>query len=283
MSAPAEPATALPRRARRLAARQGLLLLALLPGSLLTLLAAGPDAWKRLVLALGLALLIELVGRTLRGEWATRLDDALPALPTALLVALLLPAQASYWALSTAVGVALLLGLRAFGGYGQQMFQPAALGIVAALWLFPAAATTTPAPEQTLAVVLAWAAGGLLLLALRARVWQLPLAVLLGALLPGLLEAGAGAAAWAHAFTPLGSSTLMLLAFFLASDPPSSCSTPRGRWVFGLGVGLLATGLPLDNGLLAALSGLLLMNAMAPLLDHTLRHRPSAPAGRPGA
>lgn len=283
MSAPAEPAAAPPRSARSLAARQGLLLLALLPGSLLTLSSAGSAGLERLALALALALLIELGVRALRRGRAVRLDGALPALPTALLVALLLPAQASLWAWPTAVGVALLLGLRAYGGYGQQLFQPAAIGIVAALWLFPAAAATAPPPEQALALALAWAAGGLLLIALRVLAWQVPLAVLLGALLLGLLEVGTGTAPWAHAFAPLTSSVLMVLAFFLASDPPSGCSTPRGRWVFGLGVGLLATGLPLDNGLLAALSGLLLMNAMAPLLDHALRRRPPAPAGSPRA
>lgn len=264
---------------RGIGTREGLFLLALLPGlgASLWMAPATGDALLRLGLALGLALAIEGLAQRCRGLAPLRIDEALAALAIALLVLVLLPATAPLWSLGLALAVALLLGRHAYGGHGQSLFHPAALGLATVLGLLPPPAASAEPPQ---AVALAWAAGGLLLLALRLRDGRVPLAVLAAALLPGLgaaLLSADGGRDLFDVFDPLTQPTLLLLAFFLASDPASGCLTPRGRWLFGAGVGLLAMLLPAGAGSpAAAVSALLLMNAAAPLLDAVLRRRPGA-------
>jgi len=259
-------------RPRGIAAREGQLLLALLPGLGASLWAAPvtSDFLVRLGLALGLAVAIEWAVQRWRGAPAPRIGEQLAVLPIAVLVLVLLPPEAPLWTLLLGLTVALLLGRHAYGGHGQTLFHPVALGLAVVLWLLPLSA---PAPD--LPQALAWTAGGLLLLALRARTWPVPLAVLTAALSPGLWAAMVSGGDWRDLLDPLAQPTLLLLAFFLASDPASGCSSPRGRWLFGAGVGLLAMLLPAGAGsLVAAVAALLLMNAAAPLLDAGLRRRP---------
>ena len=261
-------------RSRGIAAREGLLLLALLPGLGASLWAAPAtgDFLVRLGLMLGLAAAIEWAAQYWRGVSPPRIDEQLAALPIALLVLVLLPPETPFWTLLLGLTVALLLGRHAYGGHGQTLFHPVALGLAVVLWLLP-----LPAPAPALPQALAWAAGGLLLLALRVRAWPVPLAVLAAALLPGLWAAMVSGSDWRGVLDPLAQPTLLLLAFFLASDPASACGSPRGRWLFGAGVGLLAMLLPVGAGTpAAAVSALLLMNAAAPLLDAGLRRRPGS-------
>jgi len=81
--------------------------------------------------------------------------------------------------------------------------------------------------------------GGLLLWALRIISWQVPLAFLAGIwLTAGFLhffDAGRFGAPWFHLFAP----SVMLGAFFIATDPVSGATTPRGKLIFGFGAGLL--------------------------------------------
>lgn len=271
-----DPAPTRTPQHRSVAAREGLLLLALLPGLGASLWATpGTDAFlARLGLALGFAIVLEGVMQRWRGVPSQRLTEGLAALPIALLVVVLLPPTAPLWSLLLALSVALLLGRHAYGGQGQQLFHPVAFGLAVVLWLLP-----LPAPASALPQALAWAAGGLLLIALRARPWPVPLAVLGAALLPGLWAAMVAGGDWHGMLDPLTQPTLLLLAFFLASDPASGCASPRGRWLFGAGVGLLAMSLPVGAGTpAAAVAALLLMNAAAPLLDAGLRRRPGAAA-----
>lgn len=268
---------------RRIGGREGLRLLALLPGTAATVLLAAGAPWPlRLGLALGLAVLVEAALQALRSRHPGapgRHEEILAALAIALLVALLLPIDTPLWGLAAGVCAALLLGRHAHGGTGQSPFQPAALGVAVALALAPP--TATPAAVEPLLAV-AWAAGGLVLLRLGIVPAAVPVAVLAGALLPGLAAwPGSGGDAMAL-LQPLADPTLMLLAFFLAGDPASGCHGRAGRWLFGAGVGLLAMQLPAGAGTpAAAVAALLLMNAAAPLLDHALRRRPATPTPPP--
>lgn len=60
----------------------------------------------------------------------------------------------------------------------------------------------------------------------------------------------------------------MLGAFFIATDPITAATTPRGRWLFGLGIGILLYLIRTFGGYPDAIAfAVLLMNLAAPTLD----------------
>lgn len=110
--------------------------------------------------------------------------------------------------------------------------------------------------------------GGLLLWALRIISWQVPLAFLAGIwLAAGFLhffDAGRFGAPWFHLFAP----SVMLGAFFIATDPVTGATTPRGKLIFGLGAGLLTIIIRTWGGFPDGVAfAILLMNLCVPLID----------------
>jgi electron transport complex protein RnfD len=70
------------------------------------------------------------------------------------------------------------------------------------------------------------------------------------------------------------SGGLMLGAVFMATDPVSSPVTPRGCWVFALGVGLLVVVIRQFGGLPeGVMYSILLMNAVTPIIDRYTQPR----------
>lgn len=121
---------------------------------------------------------------------------------------------------------------------------------------------------------LSFVAGGLWLLWTRTIRWPIPLAVL------GAIAALSGIA-WlvdaerfaSPAFHILGGATLMC-AFFIATDPVSAATTPRGRIAYGIGIGVLVWVIRTFGGYPDAVAfAVLLMNMAAPALDHYLGER----------
>ena len=123
-------------------------------------------------------------------------------------------------------------------------------------------------------LALAYALGGGLLLWRGLIRWQTPVGVMLGIIvvsaLPWLLDDGRFASPWFH----LVSGASLITAFFIATDPVSGCTTPRGRWLFALGVGGLIVIIRLwgqyPDG---AAFAVLLMNACAQWIDLHTRPR----------
>ncbi len=110
--------------------------------------------------------------------------------------------------------------------------------------------------------------GGLSLWALRIISWQVPLAFLAGIwLAAGFLhffDAGRFGAPWFHLFSP----SVMLGAFFIATDPVSGATTPRGKLIFGFGAGLLTIIIRTWGGYPDGVAfAILLMNLCVPLID----------------
>lgn len=124
-------------------------------------------------------------------------------------------------------------------------------------------------------VALAWLLGGLWMLWMKTITWRIPVAVLasfgLLSLLFYLLDPTHHVSPIVHLF----SGGLMLGAFFIATDPVSSSTTPRGQLIYGVGIGVLIfvirgfAGFP--DGVAFAV---LLMNIAAPLIDHYTPARP---------
>lgn len=117
-------------------------------------------------------------------------------------------------------------------------------------------------------VALAYLAGGLVLLALRVITWHIPaaflatLAVLAGAF--WLWQPGAYASPLFHLMT----GGAMLGAFFIATDPVSGATTPRGKLLFAAGIALFTYVIrswgAYPDGIAFAT---LLMNLCVPLID----------------
>lgn len=118
------------------------------------------------------------------------------------------------------------------------------------------------------------ALGGVFLLWKRVIPWQVPVAtlgtVVLLTLPFWLLDPDLHPFPLQHVF----SGGLVLAAFFIATDPVSGCTTPRGRLAFGAGVAVLTLAIrrwgAFPDGVAFAV---LLMNCMAPWLDLHTRPR----------
>ena len=118
-----------------------------------------------------------------------------------------------------------------------------------------------------------WVAGGYLLGGLwmwqrKLITWHVP-AAFIGAL---VLISGAlwlyKPAQFASPLFHLFSGGAMIGAFFIATDPVSGCTTPRGKLIFGAGAGLLAYIIRVFGGYPDGVAfAVLLMNLCAPLID----------------
>ncbi|MHB8914611.1 MAG: RnfABCDGE type electron transport complex subunit D [Thiobacillus sp.] len=116
--------------------------------------------------------------------------------------------------------------------------------------------------------------GGVLLWALRIISWHVPFSFLTGIwLTAGFLhffDPGRYGAPWFHLFSP----SVMLCAFFIATDPVSGATTRKGKIIFGLGAGFLTMLIRTWGGYPDGVAfAILLMNVCAPLIDAYTRPR----------
>lgn len=229
------------------------------------------------------------------------------ALVTALLIALTLPPWMPWWLLLIAAGFAIGLAKHAYGGLGQNPFNPAMVGYVTVLVAFPAQVAEWPAlglPDavsgatpldtvkiqlqqmRTMAEITAQPGFGLLagrgwewinLTALAGGLWLLRKQVISWHVPAGMLSTLALLYFCFYAFQPavqpsplLGmlSGGTMLAAFFVATDPTSGASSNAGKIVFGAGTALLCFGMRTWGAYPDGIAfAILLMNMAVPLID----------------
>lgn len=113
------------------------------------------------------------------------------------------------------------------------------------------------------------AIGGLWLLYRGIIRWHIPVAVILGVMIPAtffyLFGAGAHASPGFHLF---GGATL-LCAFFIATDPVSAATSTRGRFLYGLGIGVLIYAIRRWGSYADGVAfAVLLMNMASPAIDY---------------
>jgi electron transport complex protein RnfD len=118
------------------------------------------------------------------------------------------------------------------------------------------------------------AIGGAWLLLRRIIRWQIPVAVLAGVLVPSgimyFLDTGVHASPGFHLF---GGGTI-LCAFFIATDPVTAATSPRGRLVYGFGIGLLIYAIRRWGSYADGVAfAVLLMNMARPAIDYLTRPR----------
>lgn len=117
-------------------------------------------------------------------------------------------------------------------------------------------------------------AGGLYLIAAGIIRWHIPVAVLIGIALPALIGNAVDPERYLSLPQHLLSGAAIIGAFFIATDYVTSPNTPRGQFIFGLGVGLLTWIIRSWGGYPEGMAfAVLLMNAMTPVIDRFCRPR----------
>jgi len=234
-----------------------------------------------------------------------RLSDS-SAVLTGLLLAMVLPPGLPLWVAVIGSVAAITLGKQIFGGLGSNIFNPALVGraflmatfpVLLTKWISPffldAVTTATPlglmkfehtyTPALKLFLgnipgslgetsALALIIGGLYLIIRRYMDWRIPVSyigtvVAFGGIL-WLIDSDANPSVVFHLFA----GGLMLGALFMATDPVTSPVTKKGRWIFGIGAGLLVVIIRSGRGLPeGVMYSILLMNAVTPLINRYTR------------
>ena len=283
-------------------------LLALAPVAAVQVWLQGPGLLGLLGVAAGTALASEALALRLRRRSAAPFLRDGSVLVTAALLALAVPPTLPWWQMVFGTAVAVLLAKHAYGGLGQNPFNPAMVGYAVLLVSFPLEMSRWPAPgagwdaatgataldtlrtglreSLTMQEITAggafgglgaaggeWIngaalAGGLYLLLRRVIRWQIPVGLLAGVAVPAAIAHGLDPGGHAPATFHLAAGATMLGAFFIATDPVSAATTPRGRLVYGAGIGLLTWIIRTWGGYPDGLAfAVLLMNLAAPLID----------------
>ena len=260
-------------RSRSVSLLMGSVLLALAPALIHSVWLEGQAFAIRLVLLIAVALAVESLLLRLRGQPVARQLWDLSAPLSAVLLALVLPTSLPWWmpclAIITAIGVA----KQAFGGLGDNPFNPAMAGYALLLVMFPASFQALFAPTPSLVTSVLLAAGGATLLARRIIAWQAPLGFVAGAGCTFL-----ACAAIAGSDAPIGHPSvpqLLLASFFIVTDPVTGCQSGRGRALFGIGAGALLVLLGGKGQVADSLPfAILLMNCAASWIDEKTRPVP---------
>ncbi len=215
------------------------------------------------------------------------------AVVTGLLLALTLSPSLPLYVAATGAVFGIVIGKQIFGGYGKNVFNPALFGRLFIIYAFPGTMTPwlspvdlvstatplqiirsegllNPLPELFLGTIpgslgetsaLLLLLGAAYLIYKRFANWRIPLSVLAAVILICILT---GQDILFHLF----SGSLIIGAFFMATDPVSSPKTQVGRYIFGFGVGIIIMAMRLwgwlPEGTTFAIIG---MNLMVPLIN----------------
>jgi len=113
------------------------------------------------------------------------------------------------------------------------------------------------------------ALGGIWLLVKKIIRWQIPVGVGLGLMVPAtlmyMIEPGSNPGPGFHVF----SGASMLCAFFIATDPVSAATSPRGRIIYGAGIGFLIYAIRTWGSYADGVAfAILIMNMAVPAIDY---------------
>jgi electron transport complex protein RnfD len=214
------------------------------------------------------------------------------------LLALSIPTIAPWWLVVVGVFFAIIFGKQLYGGLGNNPFNPAMLGYAFLLISYPlqmtqwqvefldffssfevifgghtwdalTGATRLENHEITnnssFWVNLAFLLGGIYLIFRRMIFWHIPLSLLFGA---GLMAFLLGENIFFH----LSTGSIMLGAFFIATDPVSAATTPKGRLIYGFMIGVLLIIIRVSGNYPDGMAfAVLLLNITVPLIDYYTR------------
>ena len=284
-------------------------LIALAPVTAVALLVFKWYAVRQLAVCMGVCMAAEAIFAALRGRRPPLGDFS--AAVTGAILAFSLPATAPWYSAVIGSVVAIGIGKALFGGLGMNLFNPAMVGRAFVMIAFAGAlgaagyqdpasridimtqATPLTAFKQSGIVTnladlfwgttngslgeisaLACLVGGLYLCLRRTASWQIPFSMLVTAGLLALLDTGLDTGGWGVLHHICGGA-MLFGAFFIATDPVSSPLTPRGKMVFGAGIGALVMLIRIFSGYPeGVMFAVLLMNALTPLINRWTIPRP---------
>lgn len=121
---------------------------------------------------------------------------------------------------------------------------------------------------------MAFLLGGTALLFMRVIHWQIPVAMLAGMFIASLLFNLYDSEIYASPLFHLFAGGTMLGAFFIATDPVTASTTPRGRLIYAALIGVLAYTIRIWGGYPDGIAfAVLIANATVPLIDRYTRPR----------
>jgi H+/Na+-translocating ferredoxin:NAD+ oxidoreductase subunit D len=121
-------------------------------------------------------------------------------------------------------------------------------------------------------IAVAYVAGGIWLIINKIIRWHIPVTVLASLFVISFLFNFIDTDVYPSALYHLFSGGTMLCAFFIATDPPSSSTTPTGKIIYGIGIGLLIYVIRTWGGYPDGIAfSILIMNALVPLIDYYTR------------
>lgn len=271
------------------------MLIALAPAALFAIYLYRLDAVLLIIVGVAAAVASEALYQYITKK-PLKIKD-LSAVVTGLLLALTVSPSLPLYVVAVGSVVGIVIGKQAFGGYGKNIFNPALFGRLFIIYAFPGTmspwltpidglSTATPLQifrsEGTLTSIyelfigvipgslgessaLLLLIGAAWLIYKRYANWRIPVSVLAAVVIVCLLT---GQNILFHFF----SGSLILGAFFMATDPVSSPKTQPGRYIFGFGVGLIIMTMRLwgwlPEGTTFAIIG---MNLLVPLINRFTR------------
>ena len=231
-------------------------------------------------------------------------------LVSGMLIPLVMPPDVPLWMVAVATAFAVIFGKEVFGGTGMNILNPALTARAFLFFAYPAfmsgdkvwiaekadaysgatpmalatAGETSSMPDimdmffgfipgsigetSAFAILI----GALILIITGVGSWRIMLSVILGGLFMGLIFNLWGANEYMQlpAYYHLVMGGFAFGAVYMATDPVSASQTPRGKYIYGFLIGVVAVLIRVFNpaypeGMMLAI---LLMNVFAPLIDH---------------
>ncbi len=283
--------------------------LALTPGVLVSIFVFGQGMFINLLLAIVFGLILEVALYTFPGQSIKDFPLDASGAVMAIIFALSLPPSLPWWILLIGISFSTAIGKYAYGGTGNNLFNPAMVGVAALLISFPmemnqwmllvdgqSSATPLDYVQTNLRlsymlseiqgagtagyfgatghewINLAFLFGGIILIYKKVIRWHIPVGVLTGLfLITGLFRLIDADHYSGIMFNLFGGAT-MLCAFFVATDPVTSPITAKGRFIYGLFIGIIIYSLRTWGNYPEGVAfAVLMMNATVPLFDHYFR------------
>lgn len=231
-------------------------------------------------------------------------------LVTGMLIPLVMPADIPLWQVAVATAFAVVIGKEVFGGTGMNFLNPALLARAFLFFAFPSSMSgdnvwiaekadafsgATPLAEMMTGAsmptqsfmdmflgvmpgsigetsAIAILLGGIFLLITGIGSWRIMLSVFIGGALMGLTFNLFGSNDYTQIpfYYHYVMGGFMFGAVFMATDPVTAAQTNRGKWIYGLLIGVMAVLIRVVNpaypeGMMLAI---LLLNVFAPLIDY---------------
>ena len=266
---------------------------ALLPAILASIYFFQIRAFYIILVSVFSCVITEYLFEKVRGQISTLTDGS--AILTGILLALTLPPGFPLWGVLVGSVVAIGLGKQVFGGLGDNPFNPALVGRAFLLASYPVLMTTWEIDGVATATPL----NLMKMEGISTEYWRLfignvagsigetsAFALLLGASyliykgyihwrIPTGMIGTVIFFTWILGYDPvfhLFAGSLILGAFYMATDLVTTPVTKKGRWIFGIGAGIIVVVIRLWGGYPeGVMYSILLMNATVPLLNRYTR------------